>query len=120
MFHRILPFLLRSALLCCSSRTRCVQGELAHTGVISLGGLTFKLGHYLPKATAANGAWGIQIRLKQDQSDKEGFAIYQSFTSRTLKVGLVMMLASDQGSVFTNYASCRENLFTAYERRREL
>lgn len=93
------------ALLRCSSRTRWVQGVLAHTGVISLRGLTFKLGYYLPEATAANGTWGIQIRLKRDQSDKEGFAIYQAFTSRTLKVGFVMMLASDWGSVFTNYAS---------------
>ncbi len=109
MFHHILPFLLRSALLCCSSRARWVQGVLAHTGVISLRGLTFKLWHYLPEATAANGTWGIQIRLNRDQSDKEGFAIYQAFTSQTLKVGFVMMLASDWGSVFTNYGSCREN-----------
>lgn len=105
MLHHILPFLLHSALLLCSSRTRWVQGVLAHTGVISLRGLTFKLGYYLPEATAANGTWGIQIRLKRDQSDKEGFAIYQAFTSQTLKVGFVMMLASDWGSVFTNYAS---------------
>lgn len=95
MFHHILPFLLHSAPLCCSSRTGWVQGVLAHTGVISLRELTFKLRHYSPKATAANGTWGIQIRLKRDQSDKEGFAIYQSFTSQTLKVGFVMMLASD-------------------------
>lgn len=100
MFHHILSFLLHSSALCWV--LRWVQGVLAHTGVISLRGLTFKLRHYLPEATAANGTWGIQIRLKQDQSDKEGFAIYQEFRSKTLKVGLVMMLASDWGSVFTN------------------
>lgn len=61
MFPRILFFLLPSALLYCSSRMRWVQGVLAHTGVISLRGLTFKLRHDLPEATAANGTWGIQI-----------------------------------------------------------
>lgn len=54
------PFLLRSVLLRCSSRTRWVQGVLAHTGVISLRGLTFKLRHYSPGATVANGTWGIR------------------------------------------------------------
>lgn len=120
IFHHILPCLLHSVLLCCSSRTRWVQGVLVHMGVISLRGLTFKLIHYMPEATSANGTWGIQIRLKQDQSDKGGFAIYQAFTSQTLKVGFVMMLASDRGSVFTNYTSCRENVCRAYESRRGL
>lgn len=61
-----------------------------------------------------------EIRLKRDQSDKEGIAIYQAFTSRSLKVGFVTMLASDRGSVFTNYTSCRENVCTVYESRRGL
>lgn len=95
-------------------------GVLAHMRVISLRGLTFKLRHYMPEATAANGTWGIQFRLQQDQSDKEVFALYQAFTSQTLKVGFVMMLASDWGSVFTRHASCRENVCGAYESRRGL
>lgn len=33
---------------------------------------------------------------------RKAFAIYQSFTSQTMKVGLVMMLASDWSSAFTN------------------
>lgn len=111
MFHRILPFLLHSVLLCCSSRTGWVQGVLAHTQRSDL--QTQAL--YWPETTAANGTRGIQIRLKRDQSDKEGFAIYQAFTSQTLKVGFVMMLASDRGSVFTDYASCRENACRAHE-----
>lgn len=122
MFFHILPFLLHTVLLCCSSSVRWVQGGgggvLAHMRVISLRGLTFKLRHYMPEATAANGTWGIQFRLKQDQSDKEVFALYRAFTSQTLKVGFVMMLASDWGSVFTRHASCRENVCGAYESRR--
>lgn len=53
MFHHILPFPPQL-----SSSLGWVQGVLAHTGVISLRGPTFKLRHYLPEATAANGTWG--------------------------------------------------------------
>lgn len=93
------------------------RGVLGHTSVISLKALTLKLSHSLPEAKAANGTYEIQIRFKRNQSDKESFAIYWAFTSQTLKVGSVMMLASDRGSVFTSYASCRENVCRAYEGR---
>lgn len=56
--------------------------------------------------------------MEHDQPDKE--AVYQAFTSQTLKVVFVMMLASDRSSVFTSYGSCRENARRVYECRREL
>lgn len=86
MFNQILPFLLPLLLLRLAVGSLVLPGRigfrgfLAHTWLISLRALTFKLRHYLPEATAANGTWGIQIRLKRDQSDKGGYAVEQAFT----------------------------------------
>lgn len=92
--HSALPAQHGSLLLCLHYEMGA-RGVLHHMRLISLRGPTLKLRHYTAEATAANGTRAIQIGLRHDQSDKRAFAIYQAFTSQTLKVDSVMMLASE-------------------------
>lgn len=64
------------------------RGVLHRMRLISLRGPTLKLRHYIAEAKATNGAWGTQIGLRHDQSDKRAFCYLPSIYISNLEGGL--------------------------------